>query len=133
MKKSLTFLLLSLIVWSCASTNENKQNTLNYNIVEKEDVSYSNTPRMVYRIVLDVDSIPSDEAMRNTAISIWENGNKQWSEFTTFFYLPETDTKSIAFGVGEFNKNGIVRFNKNEFSLSETKWDTKKTLAPVIK
>lgn len=52
--------------------------------------------------------------MKNTAINIWENGNKSWKEFTVFIYLPEMNSGLTAYGVGEFNNNGLVSFDKNK-------------------
>lgn len=106
---------------------ENKSEILKYKISEKQDVSYLNTPRMVYRIILDINSLPTEEEMKNTAINIWENGNKNWKEFTVFIYLPEMNTGLTAYGVGEFNNNGLVSFDKNEYSLYGTKWEIKET------
>jgi len=106
---------------------EKNSELLKYKISEKQDISYLNTPRMVYRIILDVNSLPTEEEMKNTAINIWENGNKSWKEFTVFIYLPEMNTGLTAYGVGEFNNNGLVSFDKNEYSLYGTKWKIKET------
>ena len=112
MKNIIKVILISLIFTSCVSNSERKSKILNYTISEKQDISYLNTPRMVYRIILIVDSIPIEKDMRNTAISIWENGNKNWKEFTAFLYLPEMNTEMMAFGIVEFNQNGLVKFEK---------------------
>ena len=127
MRNIIKVILISLIFTSCVSNTERNPKILNYTISEKQDISYLNTPRMVYRIILNVDSIPTEKDMRNTAISIWENGNKNWKEFTTFLYLPEMNTEMMAFGIGEFNQNGLVKFEKNEISLYWTKWEIKET------
>ena len=129
MKKKYFFVILFLLVVtmllvSCGG--ENKE-ILKYSITEKQNVSYLNTPRMVYRIILDVDKLPSDEEMEKTAIDIWEKGNKNWKEFTVFMYLPEMDTKSLAYGIGEFNQTGLTEFKKNEYALIETKWEVTET------
>jgi len=125
MKNLLKIILISLVFTSCVSKTEETK-ILNYTVAEKEDISYLNTPRMTYRIILNVDSIPKETDMKNTAINIWENGNKDWEEFTTFLYLPEMNTGMMAFGIGEFNPNGLVKFEKNEASLYGTKWEIKK-------
>lgn len=127
MKKIANILLISLIITSCVSNSEKKSEILDYTISEKQDISYLNTPRMVYRIILNVDSIPTVNEMKNTAISIWVKENEKWKEFTTFFYLPEMNTSMIAYGIGEFNQDGLVKFDVNEHSLSGTKWEIKKT------
>lgn len=126
MKKIILIILIGLIFTGCASKSDKKAEILNYTISEKQDISYINTPRMVYRIVLDIDSIPAEENMRNTAISIWEDGNKNWKEFSTFFYLPEMNTGLMAYGIGEFNQAGLVEFKTDENALYGTKWEIKK-------
>jgi len=129
MKKKYFFIILfllavTMLLVSCGG--ENKEIS-KYSITEKQDVSYSNTPRMVYRIILDVDKLPSDEEMERTAIDIWGKGNKHWKEFTVFMYLPGMDTESLAYGIGEFNQNGLAEFKKNEYALIETKWEVTET------
>lgn len=114
-----------------AGETKQKSGILNYSIAKREDISFMNTPRMVYRIILDVNSLPSDEEMKNTAINIWGNGNKNWKEFTAFLYLPEMNTEIPAYGVGEFNEGGLVRFNSNEYALIGTKWEIKKIEVPI--
>ena len=123
--------------WQPKGKNESvetksKSGILNFNIAKKEDISFMKIPRMVYRIILDVKSLPSVEEMKKTAFSIWGNGNKNWKEFTVFIYLPEMNTESPAFGVGEFNEGGLVRFDKNEFALIGTKWEIKKPVETVV-
>lgn len=127
MKKIVNVFFISLIITSCVSNSDNKSEILDYTISEKQDISYLNTPRMVYRIILNVDSIPTVNEMKNTAISIWEKENENWKEFTTFLYLPEMNTSLMAYGIGEFNQDGLVKFDMNEHSLSGTKWEIKKT------
>lgn len=107
---------------------ESKQEVIKYKIASKQDISYLNTPRMVYRIILNVDSLPTEAVMKKAAWHIWENGNKSWKEFTVFIYLPEMNTESTAYGVGEFNINGLLTFNINEYSLYGTKWENRETV-----
>lgn len=121
---TLFLIVVTMLLVSCGG--ENKE-ILKYNIAEKEDVSYLNTPRMVYRIILDVDKLPSDKEMKETAIAIWEKGNKNWEEFTVFIYLPEMDIHFLAYGVGEFRQNGLLEFKKNKYALIETKWEVTET------
>lgn len=125
MKNLLSIVLINLILISCQSNSEQKPEILKYQIAKTQDISFMNTPRMVYRIMLDVDTIPTNTEMRNTASYLWENGNRNWEEFTVFLYLPYMSTESIAYGVGEFNKNGLVTFTKNEDALYGTKWESK--------
>jgi len=133
MKNLLNAILISLLLISCQSNSEKKSEILKYRITEKQDISYLNNQRMVYRIILDVDSLPTDKEMRNTAIYIWENGNKNWKEFTAFLYLPEMNTGLTAYGVGEFNEDGLIKFEKNENALFGTKWEIKEMKEAVKK
>lgn len=91
---------------------------LNYEIVKKEDASYLNTPRMVYRVVLSVDETPKEDKMKEVALYLWENGNTKWKEFTVFLYLPSMNTNSVAYGIGEFRPEGLLEFTVNEWALS---------------
>ena len=120
MKKLNILLLIGLFVVGCQSNT--KQNHLPYNITEQEDISYLDNPRMVYRVILDVDTIPTEIDIINTATYIYEQENKKWKEFTVFIYLPEMNTGSVSYGIGEFNKAGLVNFRINENSLNGTKW-----------
>ena len=131
MKNLFNAILISLFFISCQSNPEKKSEILKFEITEKKDISYLNNSRMVNRIILDVESLPADKEMRNTAIYLWENGNKKWKEFTVFIYLPEMNTGLTAFGIGEFNKNGLVKFDRIENALFDTKWEIKKPEKPV--
>jgi len=91
---------------------------LSYKIVKKEDVSYLNTPRMVYRVVLSVDEPPIEDKMKEVAQYLWESGNTKWKEFTVFLYLPSMNTNSVAYGIGEFRPEGLLEFTVNEWALS---------------
>jgi len=133
MKYLFNVLSISLLLICCQSNSKKKSEILKFTITEKQDISYLNNPRMVYRIILEVDSLPSDKEMRNTAIYIWENENKNWKEFTAFLYLPEMNTGFTAYGIGEFNEDGLIKFLKNENALSGTKWEIKEAKEAVEK
>jgi hypothetical protein len=118
--KNLNFLIILFIFF----TNCNPPvSILDYEIVEKKDISYANTPRMTNRVVIKTDSIPSEELLENTAINIWKSGNKSLKEFTVFIYLPEMNTSWAAYAIGEFNENGLVEFKINPKTLNGTKWE----------
>jgi hypothetical protein len=125
MKNLFNVFLISLLFYGCQSNTEQKPKILKYQIAKQQDISFMNIPKMVYRIMLDVDSTPMDIEMRNTATYLWQNGNRNWEEFTVFIYLPFMNTESPAFGVVEFNKEGLVMFTKNEDALYGTKWAIK--------
>ena len=131
MKNILKGAMISLAIIVCSSNLELNSQVLKYRITKKEDISFMGTSRMVYRIILEVSSVPTEKELKNTATQIWGNGNKTWQEFTVFMYMPEMDIESTAFGVGEFRPNGLLRFNRNEYTLTGTKWETKKTPQPV--
>ena len=125
MKTLFNAILISFLLISCQTQQKKESKNLKFEIKEKKDISYLNNPRMVYRIVLDVDSLPSEKEMKNTAVYLWKDGNQKWKEFTVFIYLPEMDTRLSAYGVGEFNKTRLVKFNKNDNALFGTKWQLK--------
>ena len=99
---------------------------LKYTIVEKEDISYSGTPRMTFRVVAEVEKIPSNSQLEKMALRIWENGNKAWKVFTVFIYLPGMDTRLAAYGVAEFGPQGLKEFRILEAALYGTKWESSK-------
>jgi len=102
-------------------------NILQYKILKTEDVSYRDTPRIVYRIMIETDSIPKETDIKSTAETIWKEKGEKWVEFTTFFYLPEMPTNSTAYAVGEFRKTGLIDFTIHESSLIGTKWKKENT------
>ena len=77
---------------------------------------------MVFRVLLRVDQVPPQAAMRSVAERLWQDGNRGWDEFTVFLYLPEMNTNSMAYGIGEFGKRGLKEFKINEYALGGTKW-----------
>lgn len=96
---------------------------LKYTIVEREDVSYLNTPRMVYHVILNVDVIPNEKLIEEVATYLWENGNRRkWSEFTVFLYLPNMNINGLAYGIAEFTPIEKKSFEINDNTLSKTKW-----------
>lgn len=97
---------------------------LKYTIVKKEDISYSGTPRMTFRVIPEVEKMPPNEQLEKMALRIWENGNKGWKEFTVFIYLPDMDTRLAAYGVAEFRPQGLKEFKIQEFALYGTKWQS---------
>jgi len=108
-------------------------NTLRFNIVERKDISFLNTPRMVYRVVVDVNNIPTKEQLKNIAIAIWEDGNKKWQEFTIFLYLTGMDYQGFAYGIAEFKPTGLFKFDIIDSALLDTKWDKTKPTTPSDK
>ena len=126
MKKLNILLLIGLFIIGCESNT--KQNHLPYVIVEQEDISYLDNPRITSRVILDVDTIPSEIEIINTATYIYEQENKKWKGYTVFIYLPEMNTGFASYGIGEFNKDGLVNFRINKNSLKGTTWEIKEEI-----
>ncbi len=118
---SLGYVYAPLLVPDKPSNISSAQST-SYKIVEKKDISYLNNSRMVYRVVLDVNKLPSKEEVKRISVSIWSNGNKGWDEFTVFTYLPGMNTQSTAYGAAEFSRSGLKEFSIYDYSLYGTKW-----------
>lgn len=99
---------------------------LKYTVVEKQDVSYLGTPRMVFRVVVKTNRIPSEAQLKDIAISLWKDGNKHWKEFTVFMYLPYMDTHSVAYGIGRFVPQGLKEFEIDDYAIDLQKELTSK-------
>ena len=76
-------------------------NVLPYEIVKKEDYSYSTVRRMMYRIVVDVSVLPTK----------------------IFVYLAEMGTDLIAYYVAEFQNNQLAISMIQKHSVYGTKWE----------
>ncbi len=122
MKKIFILLLLFFLI-SCNIKSEKELKILDYTIVEKNDFSNLNNLRMAFRIILNVDKLPTKKEMKDTATYLWKNEKKLWKEFTVFLYLPEMDTELGAYGIGVYDKDGLVKFNTVDISLNGTKWE----------
>ena len=116
--------IIVIIVVGLLVTSGEKEQILRFTIVEKEDTSLPGTPRMVFRIVVETEEIPTDKSLRNTAETIWKDGNKNWKRFTVFIYLPEMNTGGIAYGVADFTPAGLKEFKIQEVALYGTKWQS---------
>ena len=83
---------------------------MKYKIVERQVDSPLGRPRMVYRVVVEVDQKPSGDQLKKIATELWKNANKKWEEFVVFMYLPRMDTDGFAYGVAEFRPHGLKGF-----------------------
>jgi len=110
--------VIAIVFWSRSG------GVLEYTIIEMEDISYAGTSRMVYRVVIEVEEIPVAQELEKTASQIWEDGNKDWKEFTVFMYLPDMDTALVAYGVAEFGPQGLKELRIQETALYGTKWQS---------
>ena len=102
------------------------ESVLKYRVISKEDYSYLGAQRMKYIVIVDVESIPSKDQLMSTATEIWQNGNKDWDEFTVQMYLPEMEIIA-AYAVAQFDPEGLKDFEINEHALYGTKWDESHT------
>ena len=97
---------------------------LPYTIVKKEDYSYSTVKRMMYRIVVDVNALPTKDEMEDIALAICKDVEEEkWDEFTIFAYLVEMETDLIAYYVAEFQNNQLAISEIQKHSLYGTKWE----------
>lgn len=117
-------LVLTIFSFSYAEGIVPQEKTLlPYKVVDKQDVSYLGTSRMVVRVMVDVEDIPTKAELKRIAEAIWTNGNTRWAEFTVFLYLPEMDIHSIAYGLGEYTPSGLKEFMIQDYVLYNTKSD----------
>lgn len=106
-----------------ARVSKAKSGILKHRVVAREDVSYRGCARMVFRVVVEVNRIPPKDQLKTTAIAIWKAGNQGWDEFYVYMYLPDMDTRDLAYGVGEFTPNGLKDFRIQDFALYGTRWE----------
>jgi hypothetical protein len=100
-------------------------NILKYHVLAKNDYGSINNPRMDYKIILDVDKLPSKEMLRKTSYFIWENGNKKYKEFTINIFLSDTYPypNSEAYAIAEFTGLGGKNISIRKDALKNTKYD----------
>ena len=115
---AISFVFLAIVVLIVLGLRSG--GVLEYVITEMEDMSHQGTSRMVYRVVVLVEEIPIKEKLEKTSIQIWEDGNKDWKEFTVLIYLPDMDTGLVAYGVAEFGPQGLKEFRIQEEALYGT-------------
>jgi len=118
---SISLLFLSLCQQKAEEETGEDVNILKYKVVKK--VRYRSWNTMVYRIILEVAEFPTEDQMKETAIHIWENGNKNWNTFSVFMYLPGMNVKRTGYGRGQFNANGMEYFTIQDSSLNGTRWE----------
>ena len=118
-------LLIVLTLVACSDTPKEKAverqpapkvaETYSYQIEERENISYKDTPRMVVRVYLETDETPTKERMIATAKQIWTDEDKSWKEFTVFMIFGEIENfNSGAYGIAEFTPSGLKEFRVNE-------------------
>ncbi len=96
---------------------EEKVEILDFKIVSKSDVSDAVNNNMVFRVSLNTTIEPDKILLQNTAVSIWEDGNRVYDDFTIFFYLSGMNTESMAYCTIVFDPLGITNWSINPNSL----------------
>ena len=102
-------------------------NPYTYRVIEKQDISYGATKRMVYRIYLNTQINPDQTQMKETAQQIWKDGNQKWKEFTVFMIFGEIKNfDSGAYGIAELTPSGMSSFRINDVPLQMLELEKKK-------
>jgi len=94
-----------------------------FTIKNKKDISFAGKSKMVYRIILNNNTLPSELVMKNIGNQLWKDGNTKWNDFTVFIYLTGMNSTGAAYGVCNFNEKGLINFMTNKYSLYGTKWE----------
>lgn len=95
---------------------------LKYKIVERKETRTGDTSRMVFRVVLSVEDIPSDAEIRRTVLFMRKNGNTHWDRFVIFMYLPEMNLDGPPFAAATFVPDTMEYFKVDMSALRKTKW-----------
>ena len=104
---------------------EVKKTSLSYEVLKTEKVGLASENRAVKRIILNTESIPSEDKIAETAHEIWKSSTEKYDEFTIFFYLKDMSTNQSAYCTVEFNTKKMTYFLISESSLIGTKWNKK--------
>ena len=95
---------------------------LSFKVIKNEKVGLKSQNRAIQKIVVQTNTLPNEDALKNTAKSIWKN-NSNYDEFTVFIYLEDMDTTSNAYCIIEFNSTKMTDFMILESTLIDTKWE----------
>ena len=77
---------------------------------------------MTYRVVFEVEKVPSREGIGKTVKEIWSSEGKEFAEFTVWGYLPEMDAQSYAYVTAEFTPAGLKGLQIQNNAAYGTKW-----------
>ncbi len=79
---------------------------------------------MLHRIRLEVSDLPDEQQMKDTAASIWGDGNTSWAEFTVYMLLPESfyqergwAKNAFPYSRTEFTPAGLQSIDINQVAL----------------
>lgn len=95
--------------------------SVGYEIVELRDISHARAHRLTARVVLEVETLPSEAEMSEMAEYIWQD-HRDVDEFTVWLYLPGMDPQDLAYVTAEFRRTGLVEFRVVELALWGTRW-----------
>jgi len=113
---------LGWVSTSYLQDNKVVKEILSFKVVKNEKVGLKSQNRAIQKIVVQTNSLPNEDALKNTAKSIWKK-NSSYDEFTVFIYLEEMDTTSNAYCIIEFNSTKMTDFMILESTLLDTKWE----------
>lgn len=101
---------------------------LKYRLISKEDQSYRDSDgqnevrKMAVKIVLTGSGIPRESDIKATAGQLWSDGNRAWSSYRVWVYLPGMSTKWAAYATVVFSQTGMQSIEITESALYDTKW-----------
>ncbi len=95
----------------------NQNEILKYKIVNTDDNSSGDTTKIVFRAMLDVNSLPTQKQLKNTAIAIWRTGDTTAAETSVLLYLPTMNTKGTEYADVEFYTGGVKSISVHNYVL----------------
>ena len=95
---------------------------LPFKTLNKKKVGLNSQNRATQKIMVQTESLPTEDVLKNTGISVWKN-NSNYDEFTVFIYLEGMDTNYNAYCIIEFNSRKMTDFMILESTLMDTKWE----------
>lgn len=113
---------LGWVSTSYLQDNKVVKEILSFKVIKNEKVGLKSQNRAIQKIVVQTNSLPNEDALKNTAKSIWEK-NSSYDEFTVFIYLEEMNTTLNAYCIIEFNSTKMTDFMILESALIDTKWE----------
>ena len=104
---------------------------LAYEVAERDSLSLAAMDQLVYKIAVEADSTPGEEALRATAASVWERERgADWEEVAVLMYPPRADTASGAgqdvrgepYATAFVGTDGVRELALNPDALAGTPW-----------
>lgn len=98
---------------------------LAYDVVERDSVSLAAMGQVVYRVAAEVDEVPGEEALRETALAVWEREAERgadWEEVVVMVYLPGMEAEGEPYMTAFVGGDGVHDFVLNAGALAGTPW-----------